>query len=65
MLPAKFPAYSFEGLRKVDGKLVETFQKSAYAKGLLTDINYYELSVMEAAGFKKSRDLRVLCQFNN
>jgi len=60
MLLAKFPAYSFEELREIEGKLVEAFQKSVRAKGLLTDINEYEESVMEAAGFKTGQDLRVL-----
>ena len=49
-------------LRKVNGKLMKTFQKSAYAKGLLTNrpINEYTESVIEAVRFKNDQDLRAL-----
>ncbi|XP_065203965.1 uncharacterized protein LOC135834055 [Planococcus citri] len=60
MLLGKFPAYSYEDLKKVDEVSLDTFQKAAYAKGLLSDVNEYEQAIVEAAGFKTGRDLRIL-----
>ncbi|KAG8235454.1 hypothetical protein J437_LFUL011365 [Ladona fulva] len=60
MLLLKFPAYTYEELRTVDGHCHNTFQEAAKAHGLLENDSEYREALEEANIYKTGSGLRQL-----